>query len=95
MDKYTFHTDPGHVWLEVSRVELVELGINDKISPYSYQCMDKVYLEEDCDYAVFFDAKAERGEVIEYVESYKDNTPIRRYAPFNPKALPTHSVVRG
>lgn len=52
----TLHTDPGHGWLEVTRAELAELGILHKVSAYSYQRGGEVYLEEDCDAALYFDA---------------------------------------
>lgn len=56
---YVFHEDPGHGWLQVRREELIQLGIADKISPYSYQSSDgaTVYLEEDCDVATFMRAR--------------------------------------
>lgn len=58
MNKYTMYEDPGHGWLEVPRSVCAELGILDKISPYSYQSRDgsMLYLEEDCDFSVFCDA---------------------------------------
>jgi hypothetical protein len=46
---YTFYEDPGHGWLEVQTVELVELGIVGDITPYSYLKGTLAYLEEDCD----------------------------------------------
>jgi len=54
---YTKHEDPGHGWLEVPKRELIELGIADQISDYSYQDKDNVYLEEDCDMTIFLKAK--------------------------------------
>ena len=62
--KYNFYADPGHGWLKVKRSELVKLGIADKISCYSYQRNDDVYLEEDCDFSKFEQAKQARGETI-------------------------------
>ena len=54
------HTDPGHGWLEVPFKELAELGIENKISSYSYVDMVPggftIYLEEDCDYTRFAEA---------------------------------------
>ena len=41
----TFYSDPGHGWLEVDRDVLVDLGIADEVSSYSYQRGDKVFLE--------------------------------------------------
>ena len=59
MSKYRFIEDPGHGWLEVPLVELVDLGILNKISGFSYRSRDwrLVYLEEDCDFATFARAK--------------------------------------
>lgn len=50
-----------------------------KISAYSYQKGETVYLEEDCDASLVLDALDAKG--IEYqIESvYQKNTPIRRY----------------
>ncbi|MFW5871486.1 MAG: hypothetical protein ACOCUT_00115 [bacterium] len=79
---YIFHTDPGHGWLAVKRSELKRLGIIDKISSYSYQKGQTVYLEEDCDATIFCQAKEAKGEKIEVKESYKKHTPIRHYPCF-------------
>ena len=47
--KIVFFSDPSHGWGRVTRSMLTELGIADKISEFSYQDRDYVYLEEDCD----------------------------------------------
>lgn len=60
--KYTFTADSGHGWLRVNREEIQSLGIADKITEFSYQRNDYVYLEEDCDLATFFRAKVPDGE---------------------------------
>jgi len=62
--KYRFISDPGHAWLEVPRAELVELGILNKVSQYSYQHGDMVYLEEDCDAGLFIDARRITGKDV-------------------------------
>lgn len=65
---YTYFTDPGHGWLRVKKSELQELGIANKISPYSYMRGNHAYLEEDCDMAKFMQAKGwlqENGRAIE------------------------------
>ena len=65
---YTYFTDPGHGWLRVKKSELQELGIANKISPYSYMRGNHAYLEEDCDMAKFMQAKGwlqENGRPIE------------------------------
>jgi len=82
--KYIAHTDGGHGWLAVKRAELVELGILDKVSRYSYQRGDTVYLEEDCDASLFHHAKGFAD--CSYQETrYRDVSPVRSYAPFNPR----------
>jgi len=77
--KYKFIEDPGHGWLEVERLEIERLCLEDQISRYSYVRGAKVYLEEDCDADVFIRAKTARGETVETVSVYQENTPIRNY----------------
>lgn len=77
---YTFTSDPGHGWLAVPKIELTELGIADKISPYSYDKDGTVYLEEDMDAGTFFDAyKTKHGENPKFVERNVNHTAIRSY----------------
>ncbi|MBU2766955.1 hypothetical protein HAP94_12290, partial [Acidithiobacillus ferrivorans] len=52
-ERYPFHSDAGHGWLEVPKADLKVLGIDDQITPYSYQKGDKAYLEEDKDAHLF------------------------------------------
>lgn len=80
---YIFHSDPGHGWLAVKLKELEDLGIADKISPYSYQKGKTVYLEEDCDMGIFIKAKKVQGIDIQYRDSYLDKTPIRYYSGYS------------
>jgi hypothetical protein len=80
--KYRFISDPGHGWVEVKINELHKLGITQAISRYSYQHQGNAYLEEDCDAAVFMDAKRAAGEPVELVEVYQEVTPIRNYPSF-------------
>jgi hypothetical protein len=59
-----WHADPSHAWLEVTHKELMELGIDLKISSYSYRNGDMCYLEEDCDAGIYINAlKKKHGEV--------------------------------
>lgn len=78
---YTFYSDPGHGWLQVPLSKLFELGIEKKISSYSYLDSGQAYLEEDCDYAVFHDAfKRAHGVPPEYKEiSVDDRSHIRNF----------------
>jgi hypothetical protein len=79
---YRYVTDPGHGWLEVPRAELKRLGIEQLISPYSYQKGEFAYLEEDCDYTVFEIEKQNRKEQFKVVRDYQEVTPIRNYESF-------------
>lgn len=70
---FTFHSDPGHEWLEVTMAQLVDVGLEpSKFSPYSYYQrwggQDIFYLEEDEDAAVFMRA---------YGEKYNKRPPTR------------------
>lgn len=78
--KLKFYSDPGHGWLAVKRTLLNELGIADKVTDYSYQKGGTVYLEEDCDAALFINAAKNNGIHIEYDERSTNNrSPIRSY----------------
>jgi len=57
MEKYQLFEDPGHAWLQVTKKELTELNIADKITSYSYMDKKYAYLEEDLDLTTFLDAK--------------------------------------
>ena len=82
--KYRLFSDPGHSWLEVSFDELVSLGINKKITAWSYYKGNNVYLEEDVDAPLYLQTKKDlTGEVTEYEEITSDyNSPIRSYSPY-------------
>lgn len=88
---YVFHTDPGHGWLAVKKRELNALGVTG-ISHHSYVKGNTVYLEEDCDAALFFKAYEEMfGQKPKYRDSYLERTPIRYYDRFVDKS-PSVSV---
>jgi len=80
----TFHTDPGHGWLEVSRADLDALGIANTISPYSFQKAARVYLEEDTDAARYMDAAKAAGYRLTIRDQYADPSPIRNLPSFAP-----------
>ena len=71
MENFTYYTDPGHGWVEVPRALLHELGIADKITGYSYQRGEDVFLEEDCDLSTFYRAMEKAGRPFELVEVYE------------------------
>ena len=81
--KIKVYADPGHAWGAVKRQVLFDLGIADKITPYSYQRGDTVYLEEDCDLARLTTALSGKGIWIQQVEKHTNGrSPIRSYDRF-------------
>lgn len=80
MEFYTFEHDPGHGWLGVSITELLELKIAHTISSYSYWnvASEIVWLEEDCDYGRFVQAKAK-------LEGYVEESIMEWYRPWSTK----------
>jgi hypothetical protein len=68
MENFTYYTDPGHGWVEVPRALLHELGIADKITGYSYQRGEDVFLEEDCDLSIFARAMTKAGRSFDLIQ---------------------------
>jgi hypothetical protein len=66
MENFNYYTDPGHGWVEVPRALLHELGIADKITGYSYQRGEDVFLEEDCDLSTFARAMEKAGRPFDF-----------------------------
>lgn len=93
MKTYIWAVDAGHEWLAVKIKELVDLGIADKISSYSYQKGGTAYLEGDCDAAVFFDAyKAKHGVEPKTKEGkHWDRQPCRSFARYS---APTANITK-
>jgi hypothetical protein len=91
--KVTEFSDGGHGWLSVPRKLLKELQIEDKITSFSYEKGNRVYLEEDYDLSNFYTAffnkqghvltsdnfQALKGQYFEVKRSYSDRSPIRSY----------------
>lgn len=79
------YSDPGHAWGKVKRNVLKNLDIEDKVSPYSYQLRDNVYLEEDCDLGLLLQALHDNDTQVKFVEKNSNNTSrIRSYDSFVP-----------
>lgn len=79
---YKFYSDSGHGWLAVKKQDLVDLGIFNQVTNYSYIKGNTVYLEEDCDASLFFKAFEIKFNIApRYVSvfSNKDQSPIRSY----------------
>lgn len=79
------YDDPGHGWLKCPRLILTRLNLIDKVSSYSYQRGDYVYLEEDCDMGLLFDALKAEGQPLTW-RTYTGNrcSKIRNYDCFSP-----------
>lgn len=79
--KITIYHDPGHSWAKVTRKSLADLGIADKITRFSYQRGEHVYLEEDCDLATFLYAyRQQKGGNPTFTERYTNRSSrIRSY----------------
>jgi hypothetical protein len=71
-----YYTDPGHGWVAVKRHYLNGANIQNRVSAYSYQRGDTVYLEEDCDAALLLDSMRAAGFTINLVRKHTD----RRHA---------------
>jgi hypothetical protein len=83
--KLNVYNDPGHGWVAIKRDVLIKLGIEHKVSYYSYQRGQTVYLEEDCDASLLIGAARDAGTTLEFNEKYCDrHSPIRSYAQFKP-----------
>jgi hypothetical protein len=86
--KYDAYGDPGHAWMKVQRSELQSLGIADKITGYSHQRGDMVFLEEDADLSTFAKAlEAKYGRSFEELVNIRDHhtdkqSKIRGYEPY-------------
>lgn len=76
-----FHSDPSHGWLEVPKLTLRDLGLYPKsFSRYSYQNLNNLFLEEDCDMPKAVKALQDFGYVISFNErNYNSDAPIRNY----------------
>src|SRR3990167_6614335 len=90
-DHFRFFEDSSHGWLEVPAEVCRALGLQGKISGYSYGKGDKLYLEEDSDAGVFITAwEKETGKewAIERPDGYYDR-------PHETKIYNNTSPVRG
>ena len=79
--KINIYTDPGHGWLDVPRSLLHELGIAERVSSYSYQRGDSVFLEEDCDYSLFRRAMMQAGREFTTADIHTDQDSFIRSLP--------------
>lgn len=87
--KLYYHTDPGHGWVQAPRRLVNDLGIANKISAYSYQLQNSVYLEEDCDAPLLVNALKARGVTPTFHNvSLNRESNIRHYERYRPAPSP-------
>ena len=79
--EFYYYTDPAHGWLEVPRDLLHDLGIADEITSYSYQRLDRVFLEEDCDLLTFTRAMGAAGREFKTADIHTDGECFVRSLP--------------
>lgn len=78
------YSDRGHAWGKVKRQVLINLGIADQISSYSYQYKDNVYLEEDCDLSLLYTTLTALDTKVKFVEKHSDrDSRIRSYSRYS------------
>jgi hypothetical protein len=77
-----FYHDPGHGWVKVSKSLLKALGeeVYGKITSYSYERNDSVYLEQDCDAGKVLHALESKGIKFKFINHSTDKqSKIRSY----------------
>lgn len=83
--KLNMYHDSGHGWVAIKRSVLIKLGIEHKVSYYSYQRGQTVYLEEDCDMSLLLGAARDAGITLAFTDKHtQKRSPIRSYAQFKP-----------
>lgn len=89
MATFTFHTDPGHGWLEVTTRQLKEVGLTPgDFTAYSYQRRDTLFLEEDVDASIFLRTwEAHKGAVTVVEKFCNHDHWIRRLDRVVPRAI--------
>lgn len=77
---FTFHTDPGHGWIEVDFHRMRQSGLGPQdFSRYSYRRHNVFFLEEDCDAPKFIAAWQEKtGLHVEFRNAYQARCFIRQ-----------------
>jgi hypothetical protein len=79
--KITFYGDAGHGWYRVKLSDAKKLGFLDKVSRYSYVRGASIYIEEDRDARLLFDAITTIPGVLWNIKTAKRvcRSPIRSF----------------
>ncbi len=91
---YIFTSDPGHGWLRVPVSELKEMGIADKISPYSYISENGrfAYLEAHRDFMMFMNIRVNSDDVDVQRLWINENIKFKTVERTNIRQLPSYNV---
>jgi hypothetical protein len=87
-ESYVYHQDSGHGWLEVPIREIKAMGLEERITPYSYLHEGKAYLEEDVDAGTFLDMRNLLPKPVAIQNNHMDGMcRIRDYPHFRPENI--------
>ncbi len=86
---FDVYSDAGHGWIKVPFSILIELGIYEKISCFSYIRNNYAFLEEDCDASTLIGALTARGITPKFNEhiARERRSKIRGYFCFHPAVV--------
>ena len=77
---FQYYQDHGHGWIRIPVALIILVGLEDKISNFSYRKGKYAFLEEDCDGPLVMDALSDRGIEFTLVPKHTDNqSQIRSY----------------
>lgn len=80
---FHYYTDPSHGWVRIERAMLKALHIERKITNFSYQKDDYVYVEEDNDLTTLAESLEKVGVEMKLVSHHTDTSSrIRNYDPY-------------
>lgn len=84
---FTHLADPAHGWVKVKRSQLIRFGVLNKITGYSYERGEYVYLEEDCDASTFFGRLNALGQPfkVDFKSTISKQSKVRGYNQFQPR----------
>jgi hypothetical protein len=85
-DSYVFHHDFSHGWLEVPAQEIKAIGVEKRITLYSYLNKDMVYLEKNIDARTFLDMRILLPNPISLQNNFMDGRCfVRNFPHYKPE----------
>ena len=76
---FKYYQDAGHGWIAVKINDIFDLGIQHKISQYSYIRGMTAFLEEDCDAVIFIEAWKSKYSIFQYETKHQGDKSYIRY----------------